>query len=60
MDPLNENPSLLDRIERFAADHVDPDPLIQARFLSLVSALIEAGRAVESRLSDTDDLRYFH
>jgi hypothetical protein len=43
MDPLNEDLSLLSRIERFAAVHLDPDPLVQAKFLSLVSALIDAG-----------------
>ena len=52
MDYLDEHPELLDRIERFAANHVDQDPLIQARFLSLVSALVEAGRQVESYMRD--------
>jgi len=35
--------NLLNRVERFATDHVDPDPLVQAKFLSLVCALIEGG-----------------
>jgi hypothetical protein len=60
MDHLDEHPELVDRIERFAACHLDPDLKIQARFLELVEELVEAGREVESRLSDTDDLRYFH
>lgn len=52
MDYLDEHPELIDRIERFAAGHVDPDPLVQAKFRDLVSDLVEAGREVESYVRD--------
>jgi hypothetical protein len=55
MDYLDEHPELVDRIERFAAVHLDPDQEVQARFLELVADLVEAGREVESRLSSTAD-----
>jgi hypothetical protein len=41
--PLNETPGLLDRVKRFSESHIDPDPVSQAMFLSLVMALIDAG-----------------
>ena len=55
MDYLDEHPKLVDRIERFAAVHLDPDQEVQARFLDLVADLVEAGREVESRRSSTVD-----
>ena len=49
MDHLDEHPELVDRIERFAAVHLDPDPEIQARFLQLVGEIFKAGEDSEAR-----------
>ena len=49
MNPLSEYPSLLDRVERFAAVHLDPDPVVQARFIQLVEKVFEAGEDHEAR-----------
>jgi hypothetical protein len=49
MNPLPEYPSLLSRIERFAAVHLDPDPEVQASFMQLVEEIFEAGEDHEAR-----------
>ena len=47
MDPLNGNPSLNDRVMRFAAVNLDPD--VQVRFMQLVEDVFEAGEDHEAR-----------
>lgn len=52
-----DDPALIADIERFASNMTAPT---RHRFFELVAQAVDAGRDAERRMSDPEDLRYYH